>query len=564
MSNMNRRELSTVSIANQRLAKLSFSMTGPQNDKLDLDAAIVGAGFSGIQMLHHLRDQLNLNVKIIDSGSSVGGTWHWNNYPGARVDSPVPTYGFDIEEVWKTWDWSEKYPAQQELGAYFAHADRVLSISKDCIFNTEVTGASFDGERWNIITNTGKAIRAKYLIPAVGFAGEYTPQWKGIDTFKGDIYRPWFWPREKVDVKGKRVAVIGTGPTGVQIIQEWAKDAAETFVFQRTPNIAFPMRQKKLDKKAQDELKAETANLFAICRTSATGFPWQSPTKPFADYSPEEVEAILSSVYDEGGLKYWTGGWSGLLVEPTGNRAAYDFWAMKTRSRIQDPVKRDLLAPLEPLHPLGVKRPSLEQDYYEQMDKSNVHLINTRAHPVVELTPTGIMTDDNVLHEVDVIAVATGYNATTGSLARMGIKDVNGVDIGERWKDGVTTFLGMMVPGFPNMFLPFGAHAPTAFSNGPTCIRMQAEFIRNLVKKTETEGHQSVDASPQAAQAWTAQIHAIADRTLVTQADSWYMGANIPGKHREFLYFIAGLRAYRHFCGEAMGAKFDDSFVFQS
>ncbi|KAJ5097695.1 hypothetical protein N7456_008416 [Penicillium angulare] len=562
MSNMNNGGLS---IANQRLAKLSSSMTGIQNDQLDLDAVIVGAGFSGVHILHNLRDQLNLNVKIIESGSSVGGTWHWNNYPGARVDCPIPTYGFDIEEVWKTWDWSETYPAQQELGAYFAHADRVLSISKDCIFNTEVTGASFDGERWNLTTNTGKAIRAKYLIPAVGFAGEqYIPPWKGIDTFKGDIHHPWYWPREKVDVKGKRVAVIGTGPTGVQITQEWAKEAAETFVFQRTPNIALPMHQKKLDKKAQEELKANTPNLLAISRSTPTGFHWEHPTKPFGKYSPEEIEEMLNGMYDDGGFRYWSGAWTGLLVEPEGNRAAYDFWARKTRSRIQDPVKRDLLAPLEPLHPFGVKRPSLEQDYYELMDKPNVHIINTRAHPVVELTPTGIITDDNVLHEVDVIAVATGYNASTGSLARMGLKDVNGVDIGERWKDGVSTFLGMMVPGFPNMFLPYGAHAPTPFSNGPTGIKVQADFIRDLVKKTETEGRRSVDASPQAAQAWTAQVHAIANSTLVTQADSWYMGANVPGKRKEFLYFIGGLQAYRHFCKEAMGAKFGESFVFQS
>ncbi|KAJ5708469.1 hypothetical protein N7488_008270 [Penicillium malachiteum] len=533
-----------------------------QTKDLDVDVAIVGAGFSGIWTLHYLRDELNLNAKIIDSASDIGGTWHWNAYPGARVDCPVPTYAFDAEEIWKDWDWSEMYPSQEELGAYFAHVDRVWSIRKDCIFNTEVNGATFDGERWNLKTNKDVTIKAKYFVPAVGFAGEqYIPPWKGKETFQGEIHYPWFWPREGVDVKGKRVAVIGTGPTGVQIFQEWAKEAAETFVFQRTPNMAIPMRPKTLDKQAQKDIKEETPDMFAACKTTSGGLPWGKHEKKFDDYSAEEIEEILSNLYYTGGFRYWSGGYGDLLINPAANRAAYDFWVKKTRERIKDPVKRDLLAPLEPPHPFGVKRPSLEQDYYELMDKPNVHLINTKAHPIVALTPNGIMTDDGTVYDVDAIALATGYNASTGSLNRMGIKNVNGVDISKRWKNGVSSFLGMMVPGFPNMFMPYGAHAPTPFSNGPRLIGFQASYIRDIVQKMETNQIRSLEPNPKAAEAWTGLIHTIANMTLVSQADSWYMGANVPGKPREFMYFLGGIPMYCDSCYEALDGKFEDSFI---
>ncbi|KAJ5731470.1 uncharacterized protein N7483_005978 [Penicillium malachiteum] len=552
----------TLMTAQRRLAQLSGNMIMPQTKDFDVDVVIVGAGFSGISTLHYLRDELNLNVKIIDSASDIGGTWYWNAYPGARVDCPVPTYAFDAEEIWKDWDWSEMYPSRAELGAYFAHVDRVWSIRKDCIFNTEVNGATFNGERWTLKTNNDTTIKAKYFIPAVGFASEqYIPPWKGMETFQGEIHHPWSWPREGVNVKGKRVAVIGTGSTGVQIIQEWTKEAAETFVFQRTPNIAIPMRPKKLDRQAQERIKEDTPDLFAACQTTPGGLPWGKHDKNFDDYSAEEIEEILSNLYYTGGFRYWSGGYGDLGTNPVANRAAYDFWAKKTRPRIKDPVKRDLLAPLEPPHPFGTKRPSLEQDYYEQMDKPNVHLVNTKAHPIVALTPNGIMTDDGTIYEVDAIALATGYNASTGSLNRMGIKDVNGVNISERWKNGVSTFLGMMVPGFPNMFFPYGVQAPTPFTNGPRFIAFQASYIRDVVKKMEANEVRSLEPNPKAAEAWTGLIHAIANMTLVSKADSWYMGSNIPGKPRECLYFLGGIPAYCNLCHEALDSKFEDSFI---
>jgi cation diffusion facilitator CzcD-associated flavoprotein CzcO len=296
-------------------------MTSQNESVLELDALIVGAGFSGIYTLHRLRDELKLNVKIIDAGSDLGGTWHWNTYPGARVDCPAPVYGFGIEEIWKTWNWSERYPGYAELQAYFQHVDLVLSIKKDCIFNSRVNAASFDpaNAKWTIRTQDGKTVLAKYFIPAVGFAAQqYVPPWKGLDSYEGTIHHSSMWPKEGVDVRGKRVAIIGTGATGVQIVQEWAKEAAETFVFQRTPNISLPMDQTTLNATDQDKMRAETGGVFARCQMTAGGLAYEEATKTFAQFSPEEYVGNLNRLYDQGGFRYWVGGSQDLLLNPEG------------------------------------------------------------------------------------------------------------------------------------------------------------------------------------------------------------------------------------------------------
>lgn len=540
-------------------------MTVPQGTPtIEADAIIVGGGFSGIYVFHRLRDQLGLNVKILEAGSDLGGVWHANVYPGARVDSPSPVYGFGIEEVYKTWTWAQAYPGQKELQAYFNHVDQVLSISKDCIFNTRVNAASFDPEtaKWTIRTENGMTAVARYFIPAVGFAAqEHIPDWKGLDKFQGTIYHSSHWPREGVDVKGKRVAVIGTGATAIQIIQEWGKEVGELFVFQRTPNFALPMHQKQFDPDEQKRMAAETQEIFRQCKLTGTGMPHPSPTKMFADFSQEEVAELLNRLYDAGGFGLWGGSYIDVLLNPEGNRCTYEVWAKRTRERIHDPVKRDLLAPLEPPHPFGTKRPSLENGYYEQFNRPNVHIVDTKSHPIVELTSTGIVTDDGKEYPADIIAIATGFDSSTGGLAKMGIKDLNGVDLGERWKKGVSTHLGMMVPGFPNMFMPYGLQSPTPFTNGPVFIEFQADFIRDAIARMQSDGIRSIESTPGAAEAWKAEVKAIGDMTLFSQAKSWYMGANIPGKTVEMLYYFGGIPRYQEVCAEALGSKFGESFV---
>jgi cation diffusion facilitator CzcD-associated flavoprotein CzcO len=573
-----------------------------------LDVLIVGAGFSGIYILQRLRtlnnngSKNNLRLKILDSGQKPGGTWHNNRYPGARVDCPIPSYGFghEFEDVWhgngngdgdgrdgggnggRGWEWSELYPGRDELTRYFGFVDDVLDISKDCGFGVEVKSARFDkGDgRWvvrAVSKDPGQGpdqglgageemlFRAKYFIPAVGFASQqYTPPWPGLDSFRGEMHHSSDWPEERVDVRGKRVAVIGTGSSGVQIVQEWAKEATETVVFQRTPNLCIPMRQEVFaDRGQRDAITSRTAGELATCQTTGTGLPFGPPEKMFADYpTREDAEAELNDRLDKGGLRYAVGAYLDMLISPEANRAAYDVWAARTRARIVDPVKRDLLAPLDPPHPFGMKRPSLEQDYYEQFNKENVRIVNTAAHPIVEVVPDGVVTADGALHRVDVIALATGFDSSTGSLARMDIRGVDGgPTLGERWAtDGVESFLGLTVPGFPNMFLPYGAQAPTPFTNGPVFIESQADWIRDLVGAMERDGRAVIGTRPEAARAWRDEVQAISNLTLFSQAKSWYMGANIPGKRVEQQYYLGGMPVYRARCAEALGEKFGECF----
>ncbi|KAJ6119199.1 hypothetical protein N7523_003479 [Penicillium sp. IBT 18751x] len=522
---------------------------------LDVDAVIVGAGFSGVYVLQRLRDQLGLNVKILEAGTGLGGVWNNNTYPGARVDSGAPVYGFSIAKVYQTWKWSQPYPDQKELQAYFNHVDSVLSIKKDCIFNSRVTTASFNAEeaQWTIQTEEGKVVRAKYFIPAIGFAEQqWVPPWKGLASFQGTVHHSSQWPREGVNVEGKRVAVIGTGATGIQIIQEWAKEAAELFVFQRTPNIALPMHRDEFDSEKQRQIQDETPEAFARAWETQSGMRLPSPTKAFADYKPEEAETILNRIYDQGGFGLWAGAFTDTLMNPKANRATYDAWARRVRARVHDPVKRDLLAPLEPPHPFGTKRPSLEHHYYELFNEPHVHLVDTKSHPITEITPEGIVTDDGRQYEVDVIALATGFNSSTGGFSKLHIKDLNGGDLAARWKEGVETYLGLMVPGYPNMFLPYCVHAPTPFANGPVFIEFQANFIRDLVKKMEKGGIKSLDPLETSAETWRTEVDTIGNMTLFPKTKSWYMGANIPGKPVEMLYYFGGIPRYREKCGEAL------------
>ncbi|BCR87221.1 flavin-containing monooxygenase [Aspergillus chevalieri] len=532
----------------------------PEAGSLDLDVLVIGGGFSGCLLLHKIRDELKLNVKIIEAGPSVGGTWYWNRYPGARVDCPVPGYELFSPAVWKDWRWKEKYPGQAELKAYFEHIDDVLSISKDCLFNSMVASAQFsvDEKKWVIRVKDGRVIRAKYFIPAVGFAAkEYTPDWKGLGSFRGTICHSANWPKEGVDVEGKRVAIIGTGSTGVQIAQDWAKEAAETFVFQRTPNICLPMRQKQLDP-SQQENKEERLALFEFLFTTNGGLPYRPVPRNTFDDSPEEREATYEKVYNEGGFSYLGASYQDIMRDVEANREAYRFWAKKTRARLNDHRLHDLLAPLEPPHPIGAKRASLEQDYYEQFNKPNVHLVNVRESPIAELRSNGIATEKEFF-EVDIIAIATGFDSVTGGIEKVGLKDADGVDLIKRWRaDGIHTYLGMMVSRCPNMFLPYSAHSPSVFSSGPTTIEGQCDWICSVIQKMEAHGISAIDVKKDAEQGWTDEVAAIAQMTVIPYAKSWYMGANIPGKRVESLFYLGGIPRYRQKCQKALDNDLKD------
>lgn len=420
-----------------------------------LDVIIVGAGFGGIYLLHRLRDELGLKSKIYEAGTDLGGIWHWNCYPGARVDSEVPIYEYSIPEVWKDWYWTEKYPGFQELRAYFDHVDKKLDIKKDVVFGACVVGAQFDKKTdlWEVKTEDGRTAHARYFINAIGFAAKrHIPDWPGIDTFKGQIIHSSFWPHDGVDIKGKRVAVVGTGSTGIQLAQETSKEADSVTVFQRTPNLCLPMQQRKLTREEQDKAKAEYPEIYRYRLTTFAGFPFDYVKRKTLDDTPEQREAFYEDLWQKGGFHYWLATYDDMLKETPANDEAYKFWVKKTRARITAPKKRDIMAPLKAPHAWGTKRPSLEQNYYEQMDKPNNHVVNLRETPIVEVQETGIKTSDGKLHEFDIIALATGFDSVTGGMKNMGLRDENGVELSEKWKDGTWTFLGMTCNGYPVSF----------------------------------------------------------------------------------------------------------------
>ncbi|GAW27109.1 putative steroid monooxygenase protein [Rosellinia necatrix] len=398
-------------------SKAQVEKTGPYAPDLDVDALVVGAGFAGVFMLKTLRDR-GLKTVLYEAGNDLGGTWRWNCYPGACVDSEVPEYEFSWPEVWKTWNWSTNYPNYEELRAYFDHVDKVVGIKKDCSFNTVVVGAHFDTSsgRWLVKTSDGRTAKAKYLVLGTGFAANrYLPPWPGMDKFKGVIHHSSFWPEEKVDVKGKRCAVIGTGASGVQIIQAWGPVAGELKVFQRTPNLAIPLKKRALTAAEQEQSKKFYPELFQYREKTFVGFIFDFLEQNTFDVTPEEREERYETMWANGGFRFWVGGYKDLLLDADANKEAYKFWAKKTRDRIGDPRKRDILAPLDMPHYFGVKRPCLEFSYYEQFNRPSVDVIDVEKNGIKEFDETGIILEDGTHYEFDVIAVATGFDVATGS-----------------------------------------------------------------------------------------------------------------------------------------------------
>ncbi|PWY68397.1 FAD/NAD(P)-binding domain-containing protein [Aspergillus heteromorphus CBS 117.55] len=521
--------------------------TGPYANHLDLDVLIVGAGFSGIYCLHELR-QLGLKTVLFEAAHDLGGTWRWNRYPGARVDSQVPQYQYSWPETWANWTWSTNYPSYDELRAYFDHVESVLDIKKDCALGTVVVGAEFNPEsgRWKISTEDGREVSAKYFIVATGFAAKrYIPEWPGVDSFRGQVHHSAFWPEEGVELRGKKCAVIGTGASGVQITQALGPVASSLKVFQRTPNLALPMRPQQLTAEEQDRVKPTYPELFQLRETSFAGFTYDFLERGVFEDDDAERTACLERMWELGGFRYWVGTYKDYLFDPKANRVIYDFWCRKVRARIENPVKRDLLAPLEPLHPWGVKRPSLEVSFYEEFNRPTVDLVDVRTNPIESFTEKGVRMADGTEHELDVVCIATGFDTSTGALTNMGLRSIHGTWLKEEWAAAVHTHLGLTIHGYPNLFLMYGPQAPTVLSNGPTCVEVQGRWIVDTIKTMERRGIKSIEPTLEATQAWKQTIDGLSNRTLLSTTRSTYMGGTFPGKPFEQLNYSGGVYNYR-------------------
>jgi cyclohexanone monooxygenase len=522
------------------------------NETSDFDVVVVGAGFAGLYQLHRLRD-LGFSVALLEAGSSLGGIWHWNCYPGARVDTHVPMYEYSDEKVWRDWYWDERFPDRHALRRYFEHVDAVWDLRRDIRFDTRVQGAKWEENlrRWRIDTSTGDSLRARFFVLCTGFAAKaYIPDLPGLDQFEGAWHHTAHWPQDDIDLTGLRVGVVGTGASGVQVVQEAAKVAAHVTVFQRTPILALAMQQRRLTREDQDTEKAVYPDRFRRRGETNSGFDYAESGGSALAVSDEERRATFERLWAEGGFAFWAGGYSDILINEASNRTAYDFWREKVRARIDDPALGEMLAPTEPIHPFGVKRPSLEQTYYDVFNQDNVDLVDLRATPIERITPTGVRTAEHE-HELDLLVLATGFDAVTGGLTSIDIRGATGESLAEHWKQGARTQLGLASAGFPNLLYLYGPQSPSGFCNGPTCAEVQGDLVVDLLVSLREKGITRLEATAEAEEAWNAQVQGIASMTLFPRADSWYMGANIPGKPRQMLNWPGGLQLYLQACRAA-------------
>ena len=531
----------------------------------ELDVLIVGAGFAGLYQLDKLR-KLGLKVRAIESAPGLGGVWYWNCYPGARVDTWGPMYQYSDEKLWKDWNFTELYPGWAEVRKYFDYVDAKLDLSKDISFTTAVTAARFDENtrRWTVTTKhneTGEEHQtsAHTVLLCTGFGSKpYTPEIPGLDTFKGVMYHTARWPQNGYDLTGKRIGVIGTGASGVQVIQEAAPIAEHLTVFQRTPMLALPMRQRPLSAEENAKDKETYAERMASRNNSFAGFDFDFLDRGALDDSDEERHTVYEKMWETGGFISWLGTYNDIFLNEKSNRTFYDFWRDKTRQRIKNEELWETLAPTEPPHPFGVKRPSLEQRYYEVYDRDNVDLIDISANPIDHVSPKGVVTADGVEHELDVLILATGFDAVTGGLTAIDIRGVNGQSFGESYKNGAHTALGVATSGFPNMLFVYGPQSPSGFCNGPTCAEAQGDWVVNFIADMKRENVTRFEARPEAEKRWRDEIDLILAQTLFGYAASWYMGVNVPGKPVQMLMYPGGLPAYLNAVNESRANEYPE------
>jgi len=507
----------------------------------EFDVVIIGAGFNGLYQLHRLR-QHGFRVRLFEAAPGLGGVWYWNCYPGARVDSHVPNYEFSIEEVWRDWSWPERFPGWADLRRYFDHVADTLDLRPDIQLSTRVTAARFDEQdrRWAIETDADDRVRTRHLLLCTGFASKpYVPDLPGLDGFEGPCHHTARWPQEGLGLGGRRVGVIGTGASGVQVVQEAAKVASQITVFQRSPVTALPMRQRTFTTAEQIEAKLHYPELFRE-RNAPPGSLTEIRRLDVGamEVSARERNRVYADAWEKGGFHFWVGTFNDTLTDEASNRAAYEFWRDRVRRRIDDPAVAELLAPTEPPYPFGTKRPSLEQDYYDVFNQDNVLLVDLNTTPIDEITPTGVRTTGGE-HDVDILVLATGFDANTGGLTQIDIRGSDGATIAQRWADGVETHLGVAVSGFPNMLFLYGPQSPTAFCNGPTCAELQGDWIVDCLIHLRDHGLTRIESTPEADRAWTEHVNEVGEATLFPKADSWYMSANVPGKRRQLLNYPA-------------------------
>jgi cation diffusion facilitator CzcD-associated flavoprotein CzcO len=514
------------------------------------DALVVGAGFCGLYALHRLRTK-DVRVTCFEAGDGVGGTWYWNRYPGARVDieSMQYSYSFD-DDLQQEWRWPEYFSPQADLEAYANHVADRFGLREHIHFNARVNELRFDEEQnhWHVRTERGDDITAKYVIAATGaLDATNIPPFPGVESFAGEWYHTSNWPKEGVTFEGKQVGLIGTGSTGIQVAPVVAQTAKHLHVFQRTANFTIPANNRSLDPDYEREWKENYAERRAtMFRHPAAGL-LTMPDRSVFDVTPEERERILEEAWQARSGLMFLRAFRDTLTDLAANEIVAEFIRNKIRQIVKDPQVADLLCPTT--HPLGTKRPCMDTGYYETFNRENVSLVDVRTHPITGITPSGIRTTAGS-YDLDMIIYATGFDAVTGSYTRMNVTGVGGVDLRKKWEKGPTTYLGLLVAGFPNLFLIHGPGSPGVLAQMITGGEFQVQFVTDFIAAMEKDGYARVDTTPEWEESWNAEVEEAADHTLYKMADSWYVGANIEGKPRVFMVYVGGFDRYSRRCTE--------------
>jgi cyclohexanone monooxygenase len=515
------------------------------------DAIVVGAGFAGLYMLHRLRLQ-GMRVRVFEAGDGVGGTWFWNCYPGARCDVESMQYSYSFsEEIQQAWVWSERYPRQEEILKYINHVADHLNLRTDIQFNTQVNGGHFqpNSTTWSVQTSDGQSHTARFLITATGcLSASRVPDMPGLDGFKGEWFHTGQWPKTAVDFKGKRVGVIGTGSSGIQLIPMIAKEAKELVVFQRTPNFSIPAWNRPLSIEEQDAWKASYAEHRQRARNTRSGILYDYSTRATTEVSKQDRDAEYERRWAKGGANF-THAFTDIFTNRESNELAAEFVRNKIRSIVKDPAVADRLTPKD--HAIGTKRICVDTDYYSTFNNTNVKLVDIRATPLQEIKPNGIQTSD-ALFDLDCIVFATGYDAVTGALERLNIQGEAGQSLKDEWTTGPRTYLGLMTVGFPNLFFITGPGSPSILTNVIVSIEQHVDWIARCIQHMNATQKLKIQAQAPAQEAWVQKVNDLAKNTLFPASDSWYMGANVPGKPRVFLPFIGGLGTYTEICEQVI------------
>ena len=521
-------------------------------DTTNRDVVIVGAGFAGLYALHRMRGA-GFSARVFEAGDGVGGVWFWNRYPGARCDVESMQYSYSFSpELDQEWEWSERFAPQGEILDYANHVADRFDLRRDISFNTRVLRATFDEDAgvWDVETDggkagTGKRVRARFCIMATGcLSATRVPDLPGLADFAGDCFHTGAWPQTPVDFAGRRVALIGTGSSGIQATPVIAESAAHLTVFQRTPNFIIPARNGRLHPDTVRTWKDDYPARRALAKRIGTIYEF-SPHGAM-DVDEHQRRREYERRWEDGGVNF-VHSFKDLYLDQTANDTAAEFVRARIRELVTDPEVADALSPND--HPLGSKRICVASDYYEAFNRPNVSLVNLRREPIERIVPEGIRTAKGV-HAADTLVLATGYDAMTGALLAMDIRGRGGRSLREKWADGPRNYLGLMTAGFPNLFTVTGPGSPSVLVNMMIAIEQHVDWITDCMEHLRAAGAPTIEASEAAEDAWVAHVNAEADLTLFPKAASWYMGANIPGKARVFMPFVGGIGRYRARCDE--------------